>query len=64
LLPTYEKGDVVTRQFVFEGKKLKISADVTEGYVRVGVLQPSFQPYEGFSAEECHPVKSDDPKKI
>ena len=64
LRPTYEMGQVITRQFVFEGDTLKINADAYGGYVKVEVLDPQFKPYEGFSAEDCDPVCSDDPKQI
>ena len=64
LKPVYERGKVITRQFVFEGDTLKINADAYGGYVRVEVLDPHFKPYEGFSAEECDPVYSDDPNQI
>ena len=64
LKPTYERGKVITRQFVFEGDALKVNADAYGGYVRVEVLDPCFQPYDGFSAEECDPVYSDDPDQI
>ena len=64
LKPTCERGRVITRQFVFEGDTLKINADAYGGYVRVDVLDPHFQPYEGFSAEDCDPVCTDDPARI
>ena len=64
LKPTYERGKVITRQFVFEGDTLKINADAYGGYIRVEVLDPYFKPYDGFSAEDCDPVYSDDPKQI
>ena len=64
LKPTYEKGQVITRQFVFEGDTLKINAEAYGGYVKVQVLDPQLQPYEGFSLEDCDPVCSDDPKQI
>ena len=64
LKPTYERGKVITRQFVFEGDTLKVNADAYGGYLRVEVLDPHFKPYEGFSAEDCDPVYSDDSKQI
>ena len=64
LKPTYEMGQVITRQFVFEGDTLKINAEAYGGYVRVEALDPQFKPYEGFSADDCDPVYSDDPKQI
>ena len=64
LKPSYERGQVITRQFVFEGDTLKVNAHAYGGYVRVEVLDPNFKAYDGFSAEECDPVFSDDPKQI
>jgi hypothetical protein len=64
LKPTYERGSVITRQFVFEGDTLQINADAYGGYVRAEALDPQFRPYEGFSAEECDPVYSDDPDQV
>ena len=64
LKPSYERGRVITRQFVFEGDTLRINADAYGGYVRVEAVDPRFEPYEGFSAEECDPVYSDDPAQI
>ena len=55
---------MITRQFVFEGDTLKINAEAYGGYVKVQVLDPQLQPYEGFSLEDCDPVCSDDPKQI
>lgn len=64
LHPVYEEGQVITRQFVFEGDSLRLNADVHGGYIRVEILDPYFKPYPGFSASECDPVYSDDPKRI
>ena len=64
LKPTYEQGRVITRQFVFEGAALRVNADAYSGYLRVEALDPYFQPYPGFSADECDPIYSDDPQRI
>ncbi len=64
LKPTHEMGKIITRQFVFEGDTLKLNAQAYGGYVKVEVLDPQFKPYEGFSADDCDPVYSDDPKQI
>ena len=53
LRPSYERGQVITRQLVFEGDTLKVNADGYGGYLRVEILDPYFKPYEGFSAEDC-----------
>ncbi len=53
LRPIREEGRVLTKQFVFEGDALRINADCGIGSVRVEALDPSFEPYPGFSAAEC-----------
>jgi hypothetical protein len=60
LRPTYEHGEVITRQFVFEGDKLFVNADCSGGYLRVEILDPSFKPYPGFEAAACVPVTGGD----
>ena len=60
LQPTCERGRVFTRQFVFEGDQLQINVDTAGGYLRVEVLDPTFEPYDGFSLEDCRPVSGDD----
>jgi hypothetical protein len=64
LKPAYERGKVITRQFVFEGDALKVNADAYGGYIRVEVLDPYLNPYEGFAAEDCDPVCTDDANQI
>jgi hypothetical protein len=64
LRPSYERGTVTTRQFVFEGHTLRLNADCYGGYIRVECLDPSFQPYPGFSAEACDPVYAGRPGEI
>jgi len=56
LMPEYETGKAYTKQFVFEGDALRVNADCSYGYVQVELLDPTFTPYEGFSAELCDPV--------
>lgn len=56
LRPTYETGQVITRQFVFEGDTLRLNADGSYGFIRVELLDPHFQPYSGFAAADCDPV--------
>ena len=63
LAPEYETGQVYTKQFVFEGDSLRVNADCSYGYVQVEPLDPTFNPYEGFSAELCDPVIGE-PDKI
>ncbi|MFN0166144.1 MAG: hypothetical protein ACKV22_06905 [Bryobacteraceae bacterium] len=59
LKPRRERGRVVTKQFVFEGDRLRINADCNFGDIRVEFLDPMFRPYEGFSAEDCDPVHNE-----
>ena len=56
LLPEYETGQVYTKQFVFEGDALRVNTDCHYGYLQVELLDPTFTPYEGFSAVLCDPV--------
>ena len=56
LAPEYETGQVYTKQFVFEGDALRVNAECNYGYLQVELLDPQFQPYEGFAAELCDPV--------
>lgn len=56
LRPSYEHGEVITRQFVFEGNALHVNADCGGGYLRVEVLDPYFKPYPGFEAASCLPI--------
>lgn len=64
LRPTYERGTVYTKQFVFEGDTLRLNADVYGGYIRVAALDPYFKPYDGFSADDCDPVTTPRPDQI
>ncbi len=60
LQPTYERGRVITRQFVFEGDQLRINADTRGGWIRVEILDPDFKAYARFSSEDCSPISGDD----
>jgi hypothetical protein len=53
LRPQRERGRVLTKQFVFEGAKLRVNADCARGAVKVALLDPSHEPYEGFGADAC-----------
>jgi hypothetical protein len=64
LEPSYEDGRVYTRQFVFEGDALRISADCIGGNVTAEILDPYFEPYPGFSEAECEPVAAAEPGRI
>ena len=60
LRPRQQSGRVLTRQFVFEGSQLRVNADVSRGgSVRVEVIDPLLQPYEGFSDADCDPISGD-----
>lgn len=56
LEPTYERGDVYTTQFVFDGERLLINARCDYGVIRVEVLDGKFEPCSGFSLAESMPV--------
>ena len=56
LRPIDETGQVLTRQFVFEGNRLRLNADCGYGSLQVELLDPYFQPYPGFAAADCDPV--------
>ena len=60
LQPTYERGRVITRQFVFEGDQLRINADTRGGCIRVEMLDPDFKAYASFSFDDCSPISGDD----
>jgi hypothetical protein len=56
LKPREEHGSLLTKQFVFEGDQLRINADCNFGHVRAELLNPLFEPYDGFSAADCDAV--------
>ena len=60
LKPQREQGRVVTKQFVFEGDRLRLNADCNFGHIRVELLDPMLRPYEGFSADDCDPIHNPD----
>ena len=56
LRPKYELGQVVTKQFVFEGDVLLVNADCAYGTMRVALLDSELNPYPGFSLEQSVPL--------
>ena len=56
LRPKYELGQVVTKQFVFEGDELQVNADCAYGTMRVALLDSELIPYPGFSLEQSVPL--------
>ena len=56
LRPKYELGQVVTKQFVFEGDELRVNADCAYGTLRVALLDSELIPYPGFSLEQSVPL--------
>ena len=56
LRPKYEAGQVITKQFVFEGNALSVNADCAYGLIRVALLDSELKPYPGFSLEESIPL--------
>ena len=60
LQPTYERGRVITRQFVFEGDQFRLNAETRGGHIRVEILDPEFEAYAGFSAADCTAIGGSD----
>ena len=56
LRPKDELGQVVTKQFVFEGDELRVNADCAYGTMRVALLDSELRPYPGFSLEQSVPL--------
>ncbi len=56
LRPKYEAGQVITKQFVFEGNALRVNADCAYGLIRVALLDSELKPYPGFSLEDSVPI--------
>ena len=56
LRPRYEAGQVITKQFVFEGNALCVNADCSYGLIRVALLDSELKPFPGFSLEESVPL--------
>jgi len=52
------KGTAVTRPLVFAGNRLRLNA-VSEGAIRVAVLDEDGKPIGGFALENCEPVRGD-----
>ena len=64
LKPRDQHGRAITKQFVFEGTQLRVNADCNFGSIRVELLNPMFEPYEGFSAQDCDVLHDESPDKI
>jgi hypothetical protein len=64
LKPTGQRGRVITKQFVFEGNALRVNAACTYGAIRVELLNPMLEPYEGFSEADCDPLHDENPDRI
>ena len=43
---------------------MRVNAAAYGGYLRVEALDPTFKSYEGFSAHDCYPLFSGDPKQV
>ncbi len=56
LCPKYEAGQVITKQFVFEGNALRVNADCAYGLIRVALLDSELKPFPGFSLEDSVPL--------
>ncbi|MFN7920379.1 MAG: hypothetical protein U0Q16_09795 [Bryobacteraceae bacterium] len=64
LKPRNQRGRVITKQFVFEGRELRVNARCSYGAVKVELLNPMFEPYEGFSTADCDPLHDENPDRI
>ena len=56
LRPAYEAGQVITKQFIFEGNALRVNADCSYGLIRVALLDSELKPYPGFGLEDSVPL--------
>lgn len=52
-------GTLLTRPVVFNGTHLFINAACPKGELTVEVCSPAGDPYAGFAAEECRPMRAD-----
>ncbi len=58
--PYDKEGSIVTKPFVFEGKRLTLNIDTgATGYAQVGFLDESGKPVEGFSVDDCVYINGD-----
>jgi hypothetical protein len=46
------------------GTQLRVNADCNFGSIRVELLNPMFEPYEGFSAQDCDVLHDESADKI
>lgn len=49
----HRTGRVLTKQFVFEGDRLRVNAECGFGHARIELLDPYHKPYDGFRVGEC-----------
>ena len=54
-----ETGELVTNSVSFQGSRLWINADATEGEIRVEIMDENEQPLKGFAGKDCIPVLGD-----
>ena len=55
-----EPGWLVTRPLGFQGRELRVNAQVTPGgSIRVGVMRRDGEPVDGLRAEDCKPLTGD-----
>jgi hypothetical protein len=57
-----EKGEVITKPLVFEGDQLQLNI-AASGAARVALLDQTGKPFEGFSLDDCVPIRADDVRK-
>jgi hypothetical protein len=58
--PYDKEGRIVTKPFVFDGKRLTLNIDTgATGYAQVGFLDGSGKPVDGFSVDDCVYINGD-----
>lgn len=55
-----QPGWIITKPFKLEGNRLELNADARAGSVAVEILDEDGKPAEGFTRQECQPLKSVD----
>lgn len=53
----YDKGTLTTKPFIFDGNRLWVNTDASEGSVSVSIIDAERRPIPGFGARESTPLK-------
>lgn len=59
-----EEGTLTTKPLVFIGDTLQVNANAAGGNITVEALDVDGQPIEGFSADTCRPLTTDDVRHV